>query len=189
MRRAELEHTIRAAAEIVGDDSIIVIGSQAILGSYPENDLPAQATQSIEVDMAPLNDDDAESLATRLDGALGEWSLFHQTQGYYVQGVGRKTAVLPAGWEERLVSVTGANTSGRTGLCLDPHDLCLSKLVAHRQKDLAFVGALIDAGLIDPAVLADRVDAMSTADPRSRAAIKDYLEVWLEDSQDDGRDR
>jgi len=92
MRRAELEHTIRAATEIVGEDSIIVIGSQAILGSYPENDLPTQATQSIEVDMAPLNDDDAESLATRLDGALGEWSLFHQTHGYYVQGVGRKTA-------------------------------------------------------------------------------------------------
>jgi hypothetical protein len=66
--------------------------------------------------MAPMNDDDAESLATRLDGALGEWSAFHSTYGYDVQGVGRQIAVLPAGWEERLVAVSGPNTNGRTGL-------------------------------------------------------------------------
>ncbi len=172
MRRAELEHTIRAATEIVEQATIIVIGSQAILGSFSEDELPAQATQSIEVDMAPMNDDDAESLATRLDGALGEWSAFHSTYGYYVQGVGRQTAVLPAEWEDRLVPVSGANTNGRTGLCLDPHDLCLAKLVAHREKDLTFVGALIEAGLIDPAALAERVDQMHTADPRSRATIR-----------------
>lgn len=65
--------------------------------------------------MAPMNDDDAESLATRLDGALGEWSAFHSTYGYYVQGVGRQTAVLPAGWEQRLVAVSGPNTMGGQG--------------------------------------------------------------------------
>jgi hypothetical protein len=177
MRRVELEHAIRAATEIVQDDVIIVVGSQAILGSFGDDELPAQATQSIEVDMAPMNDDDAESLATRLDGALGEWSAFHSTYGYYVQGVGRETAVLPTGWEERLVAVSGPNTNGRTGLCLEPHDLCLAKLVAHREKDLKFVDALIDAGLIDPTVLAERVDEMHTADPRSRATIKQYLEA------------
>jgi hypothetical protein len=151
MRRVELEHAIRAATEIVKEDAIIVIGSQAILGSFSEDELPARATQSIEVDIALMNDDDAESLATRLDGALGKWSAFHSTHGYYVQGVGRDTAVLPAEWEDRLVPISGPNTNGRTGLCLDPHDLCLAKLFAHREKDLAFVGALINAGLVDPA--------------------------------------
>jgi hypothetical protein len=181
MLRAELEHTIRAATEIVGQDSIIVIGSQSILGSYSEDDLPAQATQSIEVDMAPLNDDDRATLATMLDGAVGEWSQFHAAYGYYVQGVGRETAVLPAGWEDRLVPLSGPNTDGRTGLCLDPHDLCLAKLVAHREKDLVFVASLIEAGLIDPAVLAARVDDMHTADPRSRATIRQYLTARLGD--------
>jgi hypothetical protein len=108
--------------------------------------------------------------------------VFHSTHGYYVQGVGRDTAVLPAGWEDRLVPVSGPNTNGRTGLCLDPHDLCLAKLVAHRQKDLAFVGALVDAGLIDPAVLAERVDQMHTADARSRATISQYLQAYIRDS-------
>jgi hypothetical protein len=54
-----------------------LVGSQAISGSFAEMTCQPQATQSIEVDMAPMNDDDAESLATRLDGALGEWSAFH----------------------------------------------------------------------------------------------------------------
>jgi hypothetical protein len=52
MRRVELEHAIRATTEIVDEDAIIVIGSQAILGTFTEDELPAQATQSIEVDMA-----------------------------------------------------------------------------------------------------------------------------------------
>ena len=180
MRRADLEHTIRAATEIIAQDSIIIIGSQAILGTYTEDQLPEQATQSLEVDMAPLSDDAAASLATRLDGAIGELSMFHETHGYYVQGVGRETAVLPDGWETRLVAVSGPNTNGRTGLCLDPHDLCLAKLVAHREKDMIFVGALIDADLIDPVVLAERVEIMTTADARSRATIRTYLEPLLQ---------
>jgi hypothetical protein len=73
--------------------------------------------------MAPLSDDDAATLSTKLDGAIGEWSMFHQTHGYYVQGVGRDTAVLPEGWENRLVAVSGPNTNGRTGLCLDARPL------------------------------------------------------------------
>jgi hypothetical protein len=79
MRCADLEHTIRLATEIVEQDSIIVIGSQAILGSYREDELPERATQSVEVDMAPPRDDDSPSLATRLDAGLGEWSMFHET--------------------------------------------------------------------------------------------------------------
>jgi hypothetical protein len=76
---------------------------------------------------------------------------------------------------------TASFTEGRTGLCLDPHDLCLAKLVAHREKDLVFVASLIEAGLIDPAVLAARVEDMHTADPRSRATIRQYLTARLGD--------
>jgi len=175
VRRSDLEHAIRAATAIIATDDIVVIGSQAILGSYTEDELPAVATMSIEVDMAPMHDDDAGALATLLDGALGEWSMFHQTHGFYVQGVGTETAVLPAGWETRLVAVSGANTDRRTGWCLDPHDLCLAKLAAARQKDYAFVHGLIDAGLIDKNVLRERVGEMRTAHALTRSAIVDWL--------------
>jgi hypothetical protein len=133
--------------------------------------------------MAPLSDDDAGALATKLDAAIGEWSLFHETHGFYVQGVGRKTAILPTGWEDRLVSVVGPNTRGRTGLCLDPHDLCLAKLVAHREKDFVFVSALIRANLINPDVLESRVEEMRTADPRSRKAIREWIAATRPDRE------
>jgi hypothetical protein len=36
MKRSELEHLIRAAGSIANDSEIVVIGSQAILGQFPD---------------------------------------------------------------------------------------------------------------------------------------------------------
>lgn len=176
MRRDQLEHAIRAATEILRQDQVIVIGSQSILGSWDEDQLPAEATMSVEVDVAPLRDDASATLATLIDAHLGEWSPFHQTHGFYIQGVGRETAVLPSGWETRLVRVSGPNTNGRTGLCLDPHDLCLAKLVAHREKDLTFVAALLRSDLLEGNVLKKRLSDLNV-DPLVRDRIAGWLRV------------
>ena len=40
-----------------------------------------------------------------IDGSIGEASMFHDTFGYYAQGVVESTAQLPAGWQERLVPI------------------------------------------------------------------------------------
>lgn len=50
MRREQLEHAIRAACQIIDASEVIVIGSQAILGTYREDELPVAATMSAEVD-------------------------------------------------------------------------------------------------------------------------------------------
>ncbi|MFF1828373.1 DUF6036 family nucleotidyltransferase [Paenarthrobacter sp. NPDC058040] len=171
MRREELEHAIRAATEIVHNDRVIVIGSQSILGSYSEEQLPAAATMSDEVDIAPMSDDDAGILADNIDAAIGEWSPFHAEFGFYVQGVGKKTAVLPRDWEYRLVSVRNENTKNSTGLCLDPYDLCAAKLIAARAKDHAFVAALVEAKLIAAATLVERLGLIDEAEPRRESAL------------------
>lgn len=150
---------------------MIIVGSQAILGTWDESQLPEEAPASLEVDIYPLDDDAAESLATRLDALIGEWSPFHQTHGFYIQGVGRKTAVLPDGWEGRLVEVSGPMTNGRTGLCLDPHDLCLAKLVANREKDRGFVYALLRAKLVSAKSMLRLLPSVSVSvDQRERIA-------------------
>lgn len=41
MRREQFDHLLRAASAIVGDDRLTVIGSQAILGSFDDSELPA----------------------------------------------------------------------------------------------------------------------------------------------------
>ena len=61
MRRDELSHIVRAAARILNDPDVVVIGSQSILASYPEATLPAELVLSIEANLMPLGgDDDAD---------------------------------------------------------------------------------------------------------------------------------
>ncbi|MBY0276486.1 hypothetical protein K2Z84_14170 [Candidatus Binatia bacterium] len=51
MTRGELEHVIRAAADIAQDDDIVVIGSQSVLGQFP--DAPPSPRISVEADVYP----------------------------------------------------------------------------------------------------------------------------------------
>lgn len=104
-------------------------GSQAILGSYDEDDLPEPTHASIEADVFFNNDPDLTK-TDLVDGALGEGSPFHEMYGYYAQGVDVTTATLADGWRERLVRFAPAAANGATGRCLERHDLVLSKLVA-----------------------------------------------------------
>jgi len=183
MRRDQLEHAIRAACQIIERPAVIVVGSQAILGTFTEDRLPPEATMSVEIDILPIADDDAEAtrLADLIEGVAGEWSLFEEQHGFSIDGVDHSTAVLPEGWRERLVKVSNANTAAPggkpryTGWCLDPEDLCVAKLCAFREKDLNFVAALLDAGLVDPDVISAR---LVTVPSEHRPAAERGL-AWL----------
>lgn len=105
-----------------------------------------------------------------IDGAIGELSPFHDTFGYYAQGVEPGTAILPEGWEARVVIVTNTNTRGAKGLCLEPHDLVVSKCIAGREKDLAFLRSALEHRLVDRATLLDRLARTSIDDARRRLA-------------------
>lgn len=138
MLRPQLEHIIRAAAAITGAPEFVIIGSQALLGQFPE--APNELLVSIEADVFSLRHPADSDL---IDGSIGEGSPFHQTFGYYAHGVTVETAVLPEGWRHRLVPIHNQNTGGGTGLCLEIHDLAVSKLVAGREKDLDFISGLV----------------------------------------------
>jgi len=169
MRRADLEHIIRASADIADDDEIVVIGSQSILGQFPN--APSDLLVSVEADVYPRRYPERWEL---IDGSIGELSPFHQTFGYYAQGVQPGTATLPAGWEARLVVVSNANTRGAKGLCLEVHDLAISKLVAWREKDRAFVRTAAHQGLLDRAVTRERLSATDLS-PEQRASIEQRI--------------
>ena len=161
MRRAELEHLIRAAAAVTNEYEIVVIGSQSILGSVPAP--PPELTQSMEADCYPLR---RPELADLIDGAIGELSPFHERFGYYAQGVGPETAVLPGGWQKRLVKLQNAQTDLKLGWCLEPHDLAAAKLVAGRNKDGPFVATMLRHGIISADTLAARIAALPVDEAR-----------------------
>ncbi len=171
MNRSQLEHIIRAASAISADLEIVVIGSQAIHAQPAP--LPAIVYRSQEADVYPRNHPDR---ADNIDGAIGELSQFHQTYGYYAHGVSSATAILPQGWQERLVPLSNANTGGATGLCLDISDLVLSKFAAGRDKDLEFNRALIRQGCVQKAALVNLAASMPV-DEQIRIAIVRQIET------------
>lgn len=174
MKRSDLEHVIRAAAEIADDDEVVVLGSQAILGQFP--DAPPELRQSEDADLYPRNHPERADL---VDGSIGELSPFHRTFGYYAHGVGPETAVLPDGWTERLVVVENENTRGARGLCLEIHDLVVSKYVAGREKDLEFVRSVIRHGLVDGPTLHARLEE-TPLDPSRRDLVESRIRRDLE---------
>jgi hypothetical protein len=152
MQRSELEHIIRASGEIAADDEIIIIGSQAILGRFP--DAPIRLLSSMAADVYPKNHPEK---ADKVDAAIGEGSSLHELHGYYAQGVGKRTAVLPADWKSRLVVVKNDNTHGVTGYCLEVHDIAVSKMIAMRPKDLDFAQELVRQDMIDKKTMLRRL--------------------------------
>ena len=163
MKLSDVEHVLRAAAEVTQEKEFICVGSQAILGQYP--DAPRELRVSMELDLYPKAHPEKSEL---IDGALGELSPFHATFHYYAHGVGPTTAVLPSGWQNRLVRFTSPNTNGAVGWCLEVHDLAVSKLVAGRDKDKEFVSVLLRHDLASRNTLRQRIDLIENLDTRSK---------------------
>ncbi len=173
MNKAQFEHTIRAAGSILGDNEVLVIGSQAIHASIDYK--LDEAERSIEVDVSSLNDPDG-SKADLIDGSIGELSVFQETYGYYAQGVTPQTATLADGWRERLIPYLTPGTNGVTALCLEPHDLWISKAVAGRPKDKEFCRALIDRKLVEVKTLHQRLEKIASLNPVVRKQVSGFIE-------------
>ncbi len=165
MNRDELGRAIKAACANLDEPRVIVLGSQSILGSFDTDELPPATFLSREVDILPLSGitdpSSVEDKLLMLDSRLGEDSPFHTSFGFYVEGIHKDVVVLPKRWGSRLVHfVVDDDASilyGRTGLCLDPVDLCVSKTIAGREKDREFVSALVAAALVSVADIGARI--------------------------------
>ncbi len=174
MQRSELEHIIHDSGAIGDDDEIVIIGSQAILGQFP--DAPVQLLVSMEADIFPKSDPGKADL---VDGAIGAGSSFHELHGYYAQGVGENTATLPNDWQSRLIAVNNENTNGVTGYCLEVHDLAISKMIAMRPKDLEFVQELVRHDMIEKKTMLQRLkqtDIEESTRRTTRGRIKSIFE-------------
>ena len=169
MKKHQVDHVLRAAGRITDETRFIIIGSQSLHGRYP--DLADEIAMSQEVDLiATGNADRTEWL-----NAIGVDSPFHAEFGYYADPVDEKTAILPKGWKGRLVNLPAGESGGVLGLCLDPHDLAISKYVARREKDIEFNRALAERGLVQRQRLLELV-ADTPVDDDAKARIRAYIE-------------
>jgi hypothetical protein len=174
LRKPDFDHVIASAAQICGEDEIVVIGSQSIWGSV--EDPPETMVRSLEADIYPRRD---PSRAEEIDGLLGDGSQFQLTYGYYAHGVGPETAKAPAGWEDRLVGVEVPRRPGEEGhvraLCLERHDLILAKCAAGRERDWEFAKAALSVGIVELAPLLALIDRMPIR-PEDQIHLRAMLE-------------
>jgi hypothetical protein len=162
LKRAGVNHMLRAAAAILKHDRFVLIGSGSAIAI--QSRLPLAMMLTKEIDIYPDGVEDPNDLSEVLAATIGVASPFHRTFGYYVDGVSPTTATLPDGWRDRLHTYTSPDAPGVTALCLDLADLAVAKLCAGREKDIAWLRAAFGASLLTRALVEERL-AMVT-DPR-----------------------
>jgi hypothetical protein len=171
MKKHQLDHILRAAGNVTGQKQFVVVGSQALHGKYP--DLADEIAMSAEADLfAPRQPD-----ATELLNEIGVDSPFHVTYGFYADPIDEGTAVLPKGWRGRLVNLPAGDTGRVRGLCLEPHDLAISKYVTARDKDRIFTREPARRGLVDRQKLLALVEQTPTS-----AEVKER--IWADIASD-----
>lgn len=169
MNRDHLAHILRAAGTITGTAEVLVVGSQSILGSYSDEELPLEATDSIEADLV-YKERNAHAMV-EVNVHIGEGSPFHAEHGVYAEGVHRDVVALPRGWKRRLRTWHLQSSRPSSPRFLDPHDLAASKLARGVEKDLKFVNALIKSGHLSPETVLKRVRMLDLPRPQHDAAI------------------
>jgi hypothetical protein len=172
VKRHQIEHIIRSATNVVDKYEILIIGSQSILGKYPNP--PHPLDESMEVDVIIQGE---SHLSEIIDGAIGEGSPFHNHFGYHAHGVDESTAILPEGWKSRLHKIQNENTDLRIGWCLDPVDLACAKLMAHREKDLSFVKGLLENKLCRPEEVVERLRLIHGHEQKIEKAMQ-FISSW-----------
>lgn len=168
MKKQQLDHVLRAAGRITGEKQFVIVGSQSLHGRYP--DAADEIVHSAEVDLISKS----APLRTEWLNVIGQDSPFHEEFGYYADPVDEATATLPRGWKGRLVNLPPGDTGGVRGLCLDPHDLAISKYVARREKDRAFTRELARRALVSRErllLLVDKTPVTEDVRERIRADI------------------
>lgn len=165
------------ARRLSGHADFIVIGSLSILGLAEHFDVPAGMTMSNDLDC--YTRDDPPRIFDVLD-ALGENSPYHLQSGYYLNAVGPKLASLPSGWEQRLIKV---ERDGLRAWFLEPNDAALSKYVRGEPRDLRWIRAGIEAGVVSLPMVRSRFGSTPFLDDEERSQTRQRVaadQAWLE---------
>ena len=118
-----------------------------------------------------------------IDALFGSGSLFHQTHGFYIDGVDENTATLPAGWRTRAV-VRRIEVDRRivTAIAPSPEDLIVSKLARLDEKDRLFIEAYHSVRPLDPKVIEQLIRLTDLETPvadRARVYIRNLARKSL----------
>ncbi|HEX7030160.1 MAG TPA: DUF6036 family nucleotidyltransferase [Gammaproteobacteria bacterium] len=161
---------IERIAKEAGREYVLVIGAAAIVPWLARNSHSVlRRTRDIDVVL-----DVDEDVNDRVAFILGEGSPFDEMYGIYAQPVSFETPTYaPLHWVSRTLAF---RSGGVTALCMEPHDLAISKYGAGRQKDLEFTRVLAREGHVQKETLRERLDLVE-CDDEMRARIRARIEA------------
>lgn len=144
----DLHRAARVISRHFDTDTVVVIGSQAILLKRPDS--PASIRTSAEIDAYPSNAKEWESsngleASEEINAFFGSGSDFHKTHGFYIDGVDENTAKLPPDWRTRAVEKIIRDEQRQCDIRIvvpDDDDLVVAKLNRLAEKDKDFIREL-----------------------------------------------
>jgi hypothetical protein len=171
----DLDRAVRAMATHFEDDAVVVIGSQAALVGWSSTPDAMRDTPEIDMYIAHIRQWEmanssvnghiefderyiGEILHDEVSGFFGAGTAFHQTHGFFIDGVSPRTASLPNGWEKRAVFRevrNGSSTVMAIAPCIE--DLTVSKLRRLADKDIDWIDACIAARGLDLDLVSDGI--------------------------------
>ena len=153
MEKSDLFDLIDAVQSILIDELPVIVGSQATFALT--DDPPEIAQESVECDFLIFGSGKSD-LRDRVNNELGVLTPFQREKGYYADALGLATVVLASGWQDRLQPLLGPENK-IIAYCLEIHDVAISKLIAGREKDHAFLLDAFSRELLLPAILIERL--------------------------------
>jgi hypothetical protein len=172
MQHDQFLDLLTRAARLFSRTEWIIFGSQAVhaLTIRP----PAEVLVSVECDIWLA---DEPAITSRLAAELGKDSQFAKDNGIYADPLPPELPLVPTGWRERLVAHRLGDV---TALCLEIHDLIVTKLAAGRLKDYEFIAAIFLAKLAQAEEVLRRIQTFP--DPHTQAVLLARLRIAAESS-------
>ncbi len=166
MRKSDLFNLLSAVKSLAPNEIPIVVGSQAVhlVTNFP----PEIVRQSIECDFL-LTGDGKNEIRAAINKILGIFSPYQIENGFYADALGLATVILPTGWRERLQTLEDKN-GNVIAYVAEIHDIAVSKLIAGREKDYAFLKELILPGYISIKTFLERAKLVKEM-PKSQVLI------------------
>lgn len=155
LTREKVEHGLRAAAEVLQTDELVLIGSATAI--FQDGRYTARMALSDEIDTYSVDHHEENRDALLV---IGTGSQFNRTHGFYVDGVSPQTARMPSDWRDRASTSALRSDPSIRVVVPELNDVALSKMIAWREKDVGWLEDATMLGRLDPVAMAARIDRM-----------------------------
>lgn len=150
MEYSQLKKLIRNVVESTNKENIMLFGSQVLYAKF-KNIENKNIVKSYEADFTLYkykNKQELEDFVDLVDGANGEFSQYHQTNGFYAEGVSSFNESFPKNYKNRLVNFQYSDNPKDVVQFMNVKDVVVMKLRRMDPKDHSFIEYCIEKDLI-----------------------------------------